>query len=58
MVCQPVSVIPAECASSILPFLRVFTGRIEHAESRSKGRQDDGWWTEGFVRIDLKFILN
>jgi hypothetical protein len=58
VVCQPVSVIPAECASAVLPFLRILARRIEHAESRSKGSQDDGWWTVGFVRIYLKFILN
>jgi len=58
MVFQPVSVIPAECGGAVLPLLRILARWVEHAESRSKGRQDDGWWTVGFVRIYLKFILN
>src|ERR1700680_3128911 len=57
MICHSVSVVSAECGTAIFPFLGIFVRWIEHSQSRAKRRQDDGWWTEGFMDVDLKFIL-
>jgi hypothetical protein len=58
MICHSVSIVPSECVSAILPFPGIFVRRIEHSQSRPKGRQDDGRWTEGFMSVYMKFILN
>src|SRR5258708_7042874 len=58
MICHSVSVVPAECASAIFPFSGIFARWIEHSQSRPKGRQDDGWWTEGFMGVYMNFVLN
>src|SRR4029077_9003462 len=58
MICQSVSVIPAECASAVFPFLGIFARWIEHSQASPKGRQDEGWWTEGFMGIYKEFIVN
>ena len=58
MICQSVSVIPAECTSAVFPFLRIFARWIEHSQSSPKGRQDDGWWTEGFMGVYKESIVN
>jgi len=58
MICHSVSVVPAECASAIFPFSGIFARWIEHSQSRPKGGQDDGWWTEGFMGVYMNFILN
>src|SRR5258708_16942121 len=46
-----VSVIPAECGSAIFPILGIFARWIEHSQARPKGRHDDGWRTEGLIRV-------
>src|SRR5580704_1783134 len=58
MICHAVSIVPAECASAIFPFPGIFARGIEHSQSRPKSGQNDGWWTEGFMGVYMKFILN
>jgi hypothetical protein len=57
-ICQSVSVVPAECASTIFPIVGIFARGIEHSQSHPKSWQDNGWWTEGFMGVYKKFILH
>ena len=57
MIRQSVSVVSAECASTIFPILRIFARSIEHSQPRPKSWQDESWWTKGFMGVYEKFIV-
>src|SRR5260370_10067741 len=57
MICHSVSIVPAECACAVFPFLRIFARWVAHSQARPKGRPHAGGGTQGFMSVVMKFIL-